>query len=385
MCAAAKNEAHDESKRGTCAVSCRGTPIAVVIQRGPRKEHPVPSEASPDASDSARVRTRSAGRDIVVVGASAGGADAIAAVVRQLPGNIAASLFVVCHQFPGAQGQIVDLLNTAGPLIAKIPEDGEEIRHGVVYVAPPDRHLLVKEGYVRVTSGPRENRWRPAIDPLFRSAAVAYGPRVLGIILSGMLDDGTAGLVAIKRCGGVAMVQDPDEAAYPDMPRTALANAQVDYRLGIAGMGREIARLVGESVTVEGPAPHDLQVEARIAETGYSDETISSQLGELTTLSCPECGGPIWQHGGDGVTRYRCRVGHAYGIESMLSAQDETVESALWAAVRLFDQRANVLTAMAEKDREANRTRMVQHHQKLADEARRHAKQLRTLIIREHE
>jgi two-component system chemotaxis response regulator CheB len=324
---------------------------------------------------------QSARRDIVVVGASAGGPDAIAGLVRQLPADIEASVFVVCHQFPEARGQIVDILNTRGPLVAKAPADGEEIVHGIVYVAPPDRHLLVKEGYVRVTSGPRENRWRPAIDPLFRSAAVAYGPRVLGIVLSGMLDDGTAGLLAIKRCGGIALVQDPDEAAYPDMPRNALANVEIDHRLALADMGPVITRLLGEAVTHEGAAPHDLRMEARIAETGYSDEGLTSQLGELTPLSCPECGGPMWQHEGHGITRYRCRVGHAYSAQSMLSAQDEGVESALWAAVRLLDQRANVLTAMAERDREASRTRMVQYHQQHADEARRHAKQLRALII----
>jgi two-component system chemotaxis response regulator CheB len=324
-------------------------------------------------------------RDIVVIGASAGGTDAISGVVRQLPLDIPAAMFVVCHQLPDTQNYLVDVLNTAGPLIAKQAEDGEEIRHGVVYVAPPDRHLLVKKEGIRITRGPRENRWRPAIDPLFRSAAVAFGPRAIGIVLSGMLDDGTAGLLAIKRCGGTTIVQDPEEASYPDMPRNALANVPIDHRLAVAEMGSVIQKLVTEPVAPNGAPPYDLQLEVQIAESGYSNEDITGQLGELTTLSCPECGGPLWQQDAANTARYRCRVGHAYTAESMLSAEEEALESSLWAAVRLFDQRANVLTTMAEKDRSANRPRMMEHHRNLAEEARNHAKLLRRMIVSQPE
>jgi two-component system chemotaxis response regulator CheB len=273
------------------------------------------------------------------------------------------------------------MLNTAGPLVAKIPEDGEEIAHGMVYVAPADRHLLVKPGSVRITRGPRENRWRPAIDPLFRSAAVAYGPRVIGIVLTGMLDDGTAGLLAIKRCGGIAMVQDPEEAAFPDMPRTALANVAVDHCLLISDMGPAIQHLLTQPVAPPVPAPRDIEIEASIAETGYSDEQMTSELGELTNLSCPDCGGPLWQREAGQLDRYRCRVGHAHTATSLLSAGGEAVEASIWAAVRLLDQRANVLNAMAEKDRQSGRPRMVEHHEALAREAQAHAMSLRKLLM----
>jgi two-component system chemotaxis response regulator CheB len=322
-------------------------------------------------------------RDIIVIGASAGGVEAVIAVLRQLPADIKASIFVVCHLLPSAKSHLVDAFNTAGPFVAKCAEDGEEIAHGVVYVAPPDRHMLVKPGYVRITRGPRENRWRPAIDPLFRSAAVAYGERVIGIVLTGMLDDGTAGLLAIKRCHGVAIVQDPEEAAFPDMPRTALANVHVDHRLLTSDMGPVIERLVAQSVSRSGTVPADIQTEARIAESGYSDEHITDKLGELTPLSCPECSGPLWQHASGQLDHYRCRVGHAYSANSLLSAADEAIEASMWAAVRLFDQRANVLTAMADRDRQAQRFRMVQHHEQLAKEARNHAKILRQLLVKE--
>lgn len=321
-------------------------------------------------------------REVVVIGASAGGVEAIAALLCEMPAKIPATFFVVSHVLPESGNHLVDTLNTRGPLPAKHAEDGEEFRHGFVYVAPPDRHLLVKRDHVRVTRGPRENRWRPAIDPLFRSAAVAHGPRVIGIVLTGMLDDGTAGLLAIKRCGGVAIVQDPDDAAFPEMPETALANVDVDHRLPLIDMPPVVSGLITERMSaVAAPPPQDIVIEARIAETGYSDEKITSELGELTPLSCPECGGPLWERAEGKLSRYRCRVGHAYGTASLLSGQDEALESSMWAAIRLFDQRANVLTAMAVKDRDAHRGRLSAHHETLAGEARNHAAALRAFLI----
>jgi two-component system, chemotaxis family, protein-glutamate methylesterase/glutaminase len=321
-------------------------------------------------------------RDIVVIGASAGGVEAITALIKDLPSDIPASLFVVSHVLPESSNHLVDALNTIGPLPAKSAEDGEDIRNGVIYVAPPDRHLLVKRDCVRVTRGPRENRWRPAIDPLFRSAAVAYGPRVMGVVLTGMLDDGTAGLLAIKRCGGMALVQDPEEAPFPEMPQTALANVPVDHKLPIRDLAVTLARLVREPAGASVEPPRDVLIEARIAETGYSDETLSAQTGSLSALSCPECGGPLWEGSAGDLPRYRCRVGHAYGERSLLSAQDEVMESAVWAAIRILDQRANVLANMAAKNREAQRTRLVAHHEKLAQEARQHAIALRALLVK---
>lgn len=335
----------------------------------------------PETNDDARAR-----RDIVVVGASAGGVEAIVALLRGLPRDIAAAVFVVSHVLPDAGSHLLDALNTAGPLPAKHAQDGEAFKQGLVYIAPPDRHLLVKRDHVRVTRGPRENRWRPAIDPLFRSAAVAYDSRVIGIVLSGMLDDGTSGLSAIKRCGGIAIVQDPEDAAYPEMPQSALANVRVDHRLSVADMAPVLAGLVSERVEhPPAPPPEDIVVEARIAETGYSDEGVSGDLGELTALSCPECGGPLWQRERGAHSRYRCRVGHAYGEASLLSAQDESLESSVWAAIRLFDQRANVLSTMADKDRHAQRARSASHHEGLAREAREHATALRGLLMRRGE
>jgi two-component system, chemotaxis family, protein-glutamate methylesterase/glutaminase len=336
---------------------------------------------APDQAHDQRVR-----RDIVVIGASAGGVEAIATLLHAMPADTAAAFFVVSHVLPESGNHLVDTLNTRGPLTAKHAEDGEEFRRGFVYVAPPDRHLLVKRDAVRVTRGPRENRWRPAIDPLFRSAAVAHGPRVIGIILSGMLDDGTAGLTAIKRCGGVAIVQDPDDAAFPQMPQTALANVEVDHRLPLSDMPPVVSGLISERMPpISAEPPADIVLEASIAETGYADEDMTAALGEITALSCPECAGPLWQRSEGGMPRFRCRVGHAYGASSLLSAQDEALEGSVWAAIRLFDQRANVLTAMAAKDRGADRSRLATHHETLATEARNHATALRAFLVQRNE
>src|SRR4051812_16894726 len=210
----------------------------------------------------ARSGDERSGRDIIVIGASAGGVEAIATLMREMPADIPASFFVVSHVLPESGNHLIDTLNTTGPLPAKHPEDGEEFRPGFVYVAPPDRYLLVKEDHVRVTRGPRENRWRPAIDPLFRSAAVAHGARVIGIVLTGMLDDGTAGLGAIKRCGGIAIVQDPGDAAFAEMPQPALANVDVDHRLPLADMPPVISGLISQRVTRGDDPPRDIVLEA---------------------------------------------------------------------------------------------------------------------------
>jgi two-component system chemotaxis response regulator CheB len=188
--------------------------------------------------------------------------------------------------------------------------------------------------------------------------------------------------MAIKRCGGVAIVQDPEEAPFPEMPRTAIANVDIDHKVLVSDMGRLIEDLIAQPVPADGRAPRDLEMEARISETGYSDEDISSHLGEPTPLSCPECGGPLWQRDSGNLVSYRCRVGHAYSGHSLLLAADETLESTIWAAIRLFDQRANVLTSLAQKDRPAGRTRLVRHQELLASEARSHAIALRKLLMR---
>jgi two-component system, chemotaxis family, protein-glutamate methylesterase/glutaminase len=319
------------------------------------------------------------GHDIIVVGASAGGVIALTELIKQFPNDFPAAVFIAYHMPRGAEGYLADTLNSTGPLPAKLAEDGEAFRHGVVYVAPPDRHLLIKPGHVRVTHGPRENRWRPAIDPLFRSAAVAYGARVIGIVLSGMLDDGTAGLLAIKKCGGIAMVQDPSEAAYPDMPQSALANVHIDHRLAVMDMGEVLARLVRESAGQSPDVPRELELEARFAEAG--SVVSAPEQANATGLSCPECGGPLRDESMGDFHQYRCLVGHAFSPQSLLAGSNEALEATVWAAIRLFRQRANLLTNTSVRERNAGRVQLAEQYAQMAAEAREHSNRLQILAL----
>lgn len=324
-----------------------------------------------------------AGHDIVVIGGSAGSATPLLAVLKQLPPDLPAALFVAYHIPPGVEGTLAKVLAGAGTLSCKTAEDGEPIRHGTVYVAKPDHHLLVKRGAVKLSRGPRENRWRPAIDTLFRSAAVAYGPRVIGIVLSGLLDDGTAGLQAIQKCGGTVLVQDPLDAEYPDMPQSVVDNLDPDHRLPVSRMGPVLLRLVREAAGSAPPVPPALAAEARVAESGTAVEAgrPSGQIGYI----CPDCGGPLQEQQGpfkaDEYERYRCLVGHAWSSQSLLSTTDEGIESALWAAIRLFRQRANLLTSMFQRQREAGRERSAQHYEEVVAESLAHAKRLQDLAM----
>ncbi len=329
-------------------------------------------------------RTRQAnGRDIVVVGASAGGFLPLTQLMAWLPRDLPAALFIVRHMQPTSESEFAAILGRSGPLRCKDAKDNEPIEHGVVYIAPPDHHLIVKHGHVRVTRGPREDRWRPSINVLFRSAAVAYGPRVIGIVMSGMLDDGTRGLAAVKACGGIAVVQDPSEADFPDMPENALANVAVDLRLKFAEMNHEIERLVRERAPAGGQPPAYLLREVRVAEMGASVSYPETESGKASVMQCPECGGPMFEHAGKGEAHYRCLVGHAWDGLSLLAASDERLEGTLWAAIHQFEQRTNLLAKLAERERSNGRERSSIHYENLANEARDHARMLRHLLLGE--
>src|SRR5262245_31752512 len=254
-----------------------------------------------------------AGRDIIVVGASAGGVPALQALVHGLPRDLPAAVFVVLHLSPHTPSLLSPILRRAGHLPATEAADGDKIEHGRIYVAPPDLHLLVNRGVVRVVHGPRENRHRPAIDPLFRSAAVAYGPRVIGVVLSGALDDGASGMRAVKMGGGISIVQDPEEASSPGMPRSVIENAPVDYRLPAMEIPKVLARLARETID-EGALvmPEQIRTEAEIAEQRLSPTELRERLEDIasvTMLTCPDCNGSLWELKNDTQLRYRCHVG----------------------------------------------------------------------------
>lgn len=243
------------------------------------------------------------GHDLIVMGASMDGIAAFIAIVASLPADLPAAVCIVQHASPDSPGYLAAILDGVGPLPATLAEDGEPLECGRLYVAPPDRHLLVQGHRLHLGRGPRENRTRPAIDPLFRTAAVAYRSRVIGVVLTGLLDDGAAGLHAVKRCGGLAVVQSPEDASFPSMPRAALDTVAADHVVPLAEMGALLGRLAGTPAPSPPPIPDDLLLEVRLTERvmDLRDASEGAQhLGEPVLDMCPECGGPLRQLPGAG-------------------------------------------------------------------------------------
>jgi two-component system, chemotaxis family, protein-glutamate methylesterase/glutaminase len=291
----------------------------------------------------------SKGRDVIVIGTAAGGLEALDQLIGQLPTDLPASIVIVQHMDPGNSGEpLRRRLGRHQAFHPKLAEDGERLRPTRIYIAPPDNHLLIKKGKMLVTKGAAENRHRPGIDPLFRSAAVSHGSRVIGVVLTGMLDDGTAGLIAVKRCGGVTVVQDPRDAAYSGMPLSALDNANVDHCVAIAEMGPLLTSLVSKPPGKSKAVPDDIRTEAVIAERVLSDISQVNGLGEQVPYNCPGCGGVLWKIDERGEKRYRCHTGHSYSGLSLLASQSDKIEEMLWISLRMFEERKNLLTSMAK-------------------------------------
>ena len=287
---------------------------------------------------------------IVVIGASAGGMEALSRLLAQLPRDFPASIFIVHHMAPDATGAaLLNALNTASSLACTEARDGQSFAPGHVYVAPPDHHLLVGKGEMKVTRGARENRSRPSIDPLFRSAAVAYRSKVVGVVLTGYLDDGAAGLSAVQRCGGVAVVQDPADAAYPDMPQNALNRVAGAHRVPLAEMGALLVSLMQRAAKRDRPVPEDIAIEAKIAERVLSDLDSVETLGDQVPFNCPNCGGVLWEMAVPKTKRYRCHTGHSFTAPVLLAEQSAKIEETLWSALRMFEERRNLLLTMSQR------------------------------------
>jgi two-component system, chemotaxis family, protein-glutamate methylesterase/glutaminase len=293
-------------------------------------------------------------RDIVVIGASAGGVEALIKLVAKLPADLPAAVFVT-HHFPsGTRSVLPILLGRAGPLQVRHPERRERIERGVIYVAPPDFHLTIEKDHVVLSPGPKENGHRPAIDTMFRSAAKSCGERVIGVILTGMLDDGVAGLLAIKSQGGLALVQDPQDAFSSSMPVTAIKRVSVDRVVPIAEMGEAITEVVcnGQIAKAEAMDHNTQELVREEMELGNPVAPIDGPddvPGELTMYTCPECNGSLWELREDDVLRYRCHVGHSYTEDTFLVEKTDELESALWSALRALQEHAIILKSMSDK------------------------------------
>jgi two-component system chemotaxis response regulator CheB len=319
-------------------------------------------------------------RDIIVIGASAGGIADISAILSSLSLDLQASVFIVQHISQEGPGRLVEIFSSSTKIPVKAASDLDSIEKGLVYVAIPDHHLLVYPRHVRVLKGPRENRWRPAIDPLFRSAAIAFGPRVIGIVLGGFLDDGSAGLKAIKRCGGLAIVKAPDGSESSAMPEHAIRAVGADHIVSVHEIGVLISRLVEENVDVKFSPPEDLKKEVHLV-SGMTD-IINDDVGTPVPLTCPDCGGPLKEiQDSDEMHHYRCIVGHAYSPASLMSEQKLKIEQALWAGIRMMEERVNLFFTSAKREREHGRGRSAELYEEKAREAHNNATLIRDLVF----
>jgi two-component system chemotaxis response regulator CheB len=321
----------------------------------------------------------SKGRDVIVIGTSEGGLEAIDQLIAQLPAALPASIVIVQHMGPGNSGEpLLRRLARHRAFRPKLAKDGERLKPRQIYIAPPDNHLLIKKGQLLVTKGAAENRHRPGIDPLFRSAAVSYGARVIAVALTGTLDDGTAGLIAVKRCGGLTVVQDPRDAAYSGMPLSALDHANVDYCVPIAEMGPLLTSLVSKPRGRNKAVPADVRSEAEIAERVLSDIAQVNGLGEQVPYNCPGCGGVLWKIDGPGEKRYRCHTGHSFSALSLLTSQSEKIEEILWISLRMFEERKNLLTSMTK---DAATTELGRKNRRLARETQGFIDRVRAMLL----
>lgn len=326
------------------------------------------------------------GHDIIVIGASAGGVEALTQLAHDLPSDLPAAVFVVVHIPAYGRSVLPDILNRAGKLPAVHPQDGEPVQHGQIYVAPPDYHLLIKHGYIRLARGPRENSHRPAIDPLFRTAAQAYKQRVVGVVLSGTLDDGTAGLLSVKTQGGMAVVQDPEDALFSGMPSSAIANVDVNYVLPLSDIAPVLVNLAREPVQAAGVSPmsSETQIESDMAELDPVALHKDERPGTPSGFACPECGGALWElHEGE-LMRFRCRVGHALSVNSLLAEQFQATETALWTALRALEESGALAHRLALRSGRRNQISVAERFQKRAQDAEQQAALIRRLIL-EHE
>ncbi|MBV8394613.1 MAG: chemotaxis protein CheB [Alphaproteobacteria bacterium] len=317
-------------------------------------------------------------RDIVVIGGSAGAFDGLRGLLPRLPRDLPAAILIVVHL--GHESMLPAVLDRSSALPVVAAKSGTPIEHGRIYVGVPGFHLLLHDHHLLLRRGPRENHARPAVDALFRSAAASLGSRVIGVVLSGSLSDGSVGLRAIKRCGGVAVVQDPEEAAMPSMPRNALLNADIDYVRSLADLPALLSRLVREPAGPPVEVPVDIRLEAAISAQELADMKIDEMLGEISPFTCPECHGALWEIHDGPMLRFRCHVGHAYTADAVLAAQGEEVERMLGVLQRSHQERAVLARRMANRERARNRNNLADQLEARAKEYEDDAQLMMRLI-----
>jgi two-component system, chemotaxis family, protein-glutamate methylesterase/glutaminase len=320
--------------------------------------------------------------DIIVVGASAGGIEPLTDIVAWLPADLAATVLVVVHLPADDETRLPEILSRGAELRVTLAEDGEPLRPGAILLAPPGRHLEINDDAATLSCGPRENGFRPAIDVLFRSAAVAGGARVIGVILSGALDDGAAGMVAVRLRGGVGIAQDPDEALHPSMPQAAIDAAIVDHVVPAGKIADLVLELIGSRAPLpaSGPVSELMATEVSMVAPGATPADLAGHPGVPSAFVCPDCSGPLYEIDEGRLTRYRCRVGHAWSPLSLAKQHSRVAENALWTAAETLEEKAALRERLARRAREDGRDAAAEHLQRTAAAARKDAGRIRHII-----
>jgi two-component system chemotaxis response regulator CheB len=318
---------------------------------------------------------------MVVIGTSAGGIRALEELVMQLKPEMDAAFFIVLHLSRKGVGDVLfQRLQEHSVLPCQVAKDNEPIRRGRIYLAPPDSHLLLDKGKVVLSKGAPENRWRPSINNLFRSAAANYNSRVIGIVLTGLLDDGTAGMSTIQRSGGITIVQNPNEADYPDMPLSVLENMDVDYVKSLSKMGELLSEIIADTEPLPVEVPPDVAQEAII------DKKISTKVDDLTQFeksdfNCPDCGGGLYITQTDHPAHFRCHVGHSFTERELLIRMAEIMEDTFWTALRMMEERRSLLLHLAKRDKERGYGSIADLHLKKAKELEQHIENLKQILF----
>jgi two-component system, chemotaxis family, protein-glutamate methylesterase/glutaminase len=328
-----------------------------------------------------RTADKASSSQIVVIGASSGGLDAVQTVAGGLSHDFPAPICVVIHTSPDSPGVIHEIVGRATDMVTVALRQAEKLEAGKIYFPPPDCHLVIEPGRVRATKGPKENRFRPAIDPLFRTAAQVFGPRAIGVILTGNLDDGTAGLGAIKRLGGRAIVQDPRDALFPAMPQSAIGHVNVDYCVRLDQIAPLLIDLTGRPVRAPTlPIPRELETEVRIDRQENPKDAGLEHIAKPSPFSCPDCHGVLLQIDDENRVRFRCHVGHGYSIDSLLAAYSEQIEGSLWTAIRSLEETALFLDELTRHAKVASTVGDADRFASRAAEARKHSAALRDIV-----
>jgi two-component system chemotaxis response regulator CheB len=320
-------------------------------------------------------------RNLIVIGASAGGHSAVRKLVAELRPDINAAVLVVLHVSKRSSGDNISyLLQKHTQLICSCPSDGTVIEKGYLYIATPNHHMMVRDGRISINQGARENKYRPSIDVLFRSAAVHYGARVIGVILTGMLEDGTSGMSAIKRCGGITVIQYPADAEYDDMPKSVLNYVPVDHQASLADMGAVLENVLNEPLPAEIPVPRELTIEASLTENMMTSINQLKEIADHSDFTCPECGGGLWAIHNDPVHRYRCHTGHVFTENSLYNNQGFVLEESVWVAIRMLEERRNLLALMGTHAGESGNIMIADENQQRANHLDQHIEAMKFIL-----